>query len=183
MTRDIKNVFGPFCEEHQECVCRSYPMCDGCNAHQPRPKTTKENDMNFNDVKIMIGNKIIDPYACEVTQTVGDYPRLEIEAYASPRYVHTTTPKDLTITNVIFNPPATVVFWSDKTKTVVKCDYEHELYDPEKGLAMAISRKMLGDNKREYYNTFLHWLKKWDKQKTLDDLYTEEEWNGEMYNA
>ena len=38
------------------------------------------------------------------------------------------------------------------------------MYDPEKGIAMAISRKMMGDNKREYYNTFLHWLKKWDKQ-------------------
>ena len=56
------------------------------------------------------------------------------------------------------------MFWSDHTKTVVKCDTSLEKYDPEKGLAMAISRKMLGDNKREYYNTFLHWLKKYDKQ-------------------
>lgn len=29
---------------------------------------------------------------------------------------------------------------------------------------MAISKKMLGDNKYEYYNTFKHWLKKWNKQ-------------------
>ena len=36
---------------------------------------------------------------------------------------------------------------------------DHEIYDPEKGLAMAIAKKALG-NKREYYHTFLHWLKK-----------------------
>ena len=27
----------------------------------------------------------------------------------------------LRIENVIFNGPATIVFWSDKTKTVIKC--------------------------------------------------------------
>lgn len=62
------------------------------------------------------------------------------------------------IKDVIFNPPATIVFWSDNTKTVVKCQ-EDDIYDPEKGLAMAISKKVLG-NKRDYYHTFKHWLKK-----------------------
>lgn len=64
---------------------------------------------------------------------------------------------DVMIKNVIFNPPATVVFWKDGTKTVVKC--ENEEFDAEKGLAMAFSKKLLG-NKYEYYNTFKHWLKK-----------------------
>ena len=68
------------------------------------------------------------------------------------------------IANVIFNPPATIVFWSDKTKTVVKCDPNQEPYDPEKGIAMAISKKMIGDNKYEYYNVFKHWLKRWNKR-------------------
>lgn len=62
------------------------------------------------------------------------------------------------IKNVIFNPPATIVFWADNTKTVVKCQ-EGDTYDPEKGLAMAISKKVLG-NKHEYYNTFKYWMKK-----------------------
>ena len=61
------------------------------------------------------------------------------------------------IKDVIFNNPATIVFWADGTKTVVKAD--NEPYDPEKGLAMAIAKKVMG-NKREYYHTFLHWLKK-----------------------
>ena len=62
------------------------------------------------------------------------------------------------IKNVIFNDPATIVFWSDGTKTVVKTQW-NECYDPEKGLAMAISKKALG-NKGNYYNTFKKWLPK-----------------------
>ena len=65
------------------------------------------------------------------------------------------------IKNVIFNNPATIVFWSDGTKTVVKTQ-DGETFDPEKGLAMAVSKKALGNN-REYYHTFLHWLKKYEK--------------------
>ena len=59
------------------------------------------------------------------------------------------------IKNVIYNRPATIVFWKDGTKTVVKC--ENEEYDPEKGLAMAIAKKALGNN-YHYYDIFKKWL-------------------------
>lgn len=59
------------------------------------------------------------------------------------------------IKSVIYNDPATIVFWEDGTKTVVKC--KNEKFDPEKGLAMAFSKKMLG-NKGNYYNIFKKWL-------------------------
>ena len=61
------------------------------------------------------------------------------------------------IKDVIYNDPATIVFWEDGTKTVVKC--KNEKFDPEKGLAMAFSKKMLG-NKGNYYNVFKKWLPK-----------------------
>ena len=55
------------------------------------------------------------------------------------------------IKDVIFNGPATIVFWSDGTKTVVRC--ENEDFDKEKGLAMAICKKFLGTNKsKSNYN-------------------------------
>lgn len=76
-----------------------------------------------------------------------------------PHVVFAGCPK---IKNVIFAPPATIVMWSDNTKTVVKA--ENEDYDPEKGLAMAISRKTLG-NKHDYYNVFERWLKKYKKDQ------------------
>ena len=63
------------------------------------------------------------------------------------------------IKKVKFNPPATIVFWTDNTKTVVKCNGED--YDPEKGLAMCISKKFLGD-KGNYYEVFKKWLPKED---------------------
>lgn len=52
------------------------------------------------------------------------------------------------IKKVIFNNPCTIVIWEDGTKTIVKCSGEH--FDAEKGLAMAISKKALG-NKSDYY--------------------------------
>lgn len=76
------------------------------------------------------------------------------------------------IKDVIFNEPATIVFWGDGTKTVVKCQ-EYDEYDPEKGLAMAISKKALG-NDRKYYHTFLKCLKKYDRPEpkgtTLEEM-------------
>jgi hypothetical protein len=42
---------------------------------------------------------------------------------------------------VIFNDPVTVVYWSDDTKTLVRCS-ENEEFIPEFGLAMAFMRKL-----------------------------------------
>lgn len=55
------------------------------------------------------------------------------------------------IEKVIFNKPATIVFWSDDTKTVVKCE-EGDVWDEEKGLAMAVCKKMLG--LKEFYKQY-----------------------------
>jgi len=72
-----------------------------------------------------------------------------------PRYVRDNIVPD--IEKVIFNDPATIVFWSDGTKTVVKTQ-NNEKYNKEMGLSMAISKKMLGNNSK-YYNTFKKWIK------------------------
>ena len=70
----------------------------------------------------------------------------------------------LAIKKVIFNAPATIVFWDDGTKTVVKC--ENEKYDPEKGLAMAVAKKALG-NQGNYYNQFKKWLPEKEERPTV----------------
>ena len=66
-------------------------------------------------------------------------------------------PKFPDIKNVIFNPPATIVMWDDDTKTVVKCG-PRDTYDPEKGLAMAVAKKALGNN-GNYFEAFKKWVK------------------------
>ena len=48
------------------------------------------------------------------------------------------------IEKVIFNNPATIVFWEDGTKTVVKRQ-KGDRWNKEKGLAMAIAKKLYGN--------------------------------------
>lgn len=63
------------------------------------------------------------------------------------------------IKKVIYNPPnAVIVFWIDGTKTVVKCS-ENDVWDPEKGLAMAVAKKFLG-NEGNYNNILKRHLPK-----------------------
>lgn len=57
---------------------------------------------------------------------------------------------------VIFHDPATVVYWADGTKTVVKCG-PHDTFDPEKGLAMAIAKKHFG-NGNKFHEVFKRWV-------------------------
>lgn len=80
------------------------------------------------------------------------------------------------IKKVIFNNPATIVLWNDGTKTVVKC-CSCELFDPEKGLAMAFAKKMLG-NKNDYYKELKSFIPKDYEEETIvapfPNLFNEE---------
>lgn len=67
------------------------------------------------------------------------------------------------IKKVIFNDPATIVIWADGEKTVVKCQ-NNEPYDPEKGLAMAITKRALG-NKGNYFDEIKKWTKEYKPKK------------------
>lgn len=71
------------------------------------------------------------------------------------------------IKKVIFNNPATIVIWTDDVKTVVKCG-EGDAFDPEKGLAMAISKRFFG-NKGNYCNIFKKWVPEQPKQPEKSD--------------
>lgn len=48
---------------------------------------------------------------------------------------------------VIFNDPATIVFWQDGSKTVVKCS-KNDTFSKEAGLAMAIIKHAAGNDPR-----------------------------------
>lgn len=52
------------------------------------------------------------------------------------------------IKKVIFNPPATIVFWNDSSKTVVKCS-DDDIFDPLAGIAFAVMRKVYGKEYRK----------------------------------
>lgn len=139
--------------------CRYKP--DGCYPSTRYNKGKDIEQMNFNDAKILIDGRTYNPNSIDpFNRTTATNATCSCRTHKTP-----------TIENVIFNPPATIVFWSDKTKTIVKCDYEYEAYDPEKGIAMAIAKKLMGDNKGHYYELFKHWREKWEKQnETLEDV-------------
>lgn len=120
------------------------------------------NMKDLDDVKIVIGGKVFRPTSVQhdslrdsirVDTTLDD--RLIIGKYAY---------NALKIKDVIFNPPATIVFWGDNTKTVVKCQ-DGEEFDPEKGITMAFFKKM-HDNKGSYFNEIAKWTEKYYKALT-----------------
>ena len=49
------------------------------------------------------------------------------------------------IKKIIFNEPATIVIWSDKTKTISKV-CKGDIYDKKTGLCVCIAKKALGGN-------------------------------------
>lgn len=80
---------------------------------------------------------------CELTRT--QIREIRLERSMRPR-----------IENVIFNDPATIVFWEDGSKTVVKCQ-PGDTFSKELGLAMAICKKVYG-NKGNYNDMFKKWV-------------------------
>lgn len=98
--------------------------------------------------------------AADIELTKREYRNMVNSMYgAKPQRVSFVFP---TIENVIFNDPATIVFWSDGTKTVVKTQ-DGEEFDPEKGLAMAIAKKAFR-NKGSYYNEIKKWTDKYEEE-------------------
>lgn len=103
---------------------------------------------------------------------IGELDHDETEGGENMKHKETTNKSNRTspdirrfIKKVKFNQPATIVFWTDNTKTVVKA--KNEDYDPEKGLAMCICKKAIG-NKGNYYEVFKKWLPK--EEETESDL-------------
>ena len=61
-------------------------------------------------------------------------------------------------TNVIFNNPATIVYWDDGTKTVVKCQ-PRDVFSAETGLTTAMLKKYMG-NDNMFNRVINEWLKR-----------------------
>ena len=75
------------------------------------------------------------------------------------------------IKNVKFNGPATIVFWADGTKTVVKCQ-DGDDYSEEVGLAMCIVKKVFG-NTSKYNDIFKKWCPRYGTETNANDCLSE----------
>ena len=128
----------------------------GCMA-----EIVKGDDRMF-DSRFEFGDFRIEPVSCHLDTDLADsimdtlrYAQIIDEDRAKAKAKIKEYEK-MKIENVIFNDPATIVFWRDGSKTVVKA--KDEPYDPEKGLAMAIAKKVYG-NEGNYYNEFKKFIK------------------------
>ena len=63
-------------------------------------------------------------------------------------------PLELQVKKVIYHNPATIVYWKDGTKTVVK-KQKGDRWNAEKGLALCFMKKALGNSSR-IFNDMLH---------------------------
>jgi hypothetical protein len=90
----------------------------------------------------------------DIDHSNAKYPEFTLKG----RWMAGSSMKDpsITISKVIFNPPATIVFWKDGSKTVVKCQ-DGDVFDPEKGVAMAFMKKACG-NTGKYCNEVKKWV-------------------------
>lgn len=75
------------------------------------------------------------------------------------------------ITRVLYNGPATIIFWSDGTKTMTKChDTDH--YSAEVGFINAYLKKLVGPE--EVYQAIQSWVPKdvsqTDRSITISDV-------------
>ena len=125
--------------------------------------------LNRDKLAFMGSKVIIESFPQSIPQIVlqynqreGDYRMEEL----GREWIHTLTCSRYTvpkIKKVIFNNPATIVLWEDDTKTVVKCG-EDDVYDEEKGLAMAICKKLIG--LKEFYK---HYNKAIEDKKEVEN--------------
>lgn len=121
-----------------------YAQCETCKNHSRLP--------DEDCYRCVYGSNYI-PYDAELRSLIGQY-----------NHYCPSTPTTQ-IDKVIFNPPATIVFWADGTKTVVKAHGEE--FDREKGLAMAIAKKVLGTG---YYPEIKKWTKGYEEKAAAQAL-------------
>lgn len=111
-----------------------------------RVETSRDSvpEMNISIIPGLVGNEMIRDYERRRRST-----QFFVDSLVRPK-------PSLGVKKVIFNDPATIVIWSDDTKTVVKCQ-PGDTYSKELGLAMCISKKFLG-NKGNFNEEFKKWI-------------------------
>lgn len=76
--------------------------------------------------------------------------------------------KNYTVKKILFNPPATIVFWEDGSKTVVKCS-QYDEYSPYFGFLASLAKKIYGNPSR-VRKIVDKWAPKEEESSSLSDI-------------
>lgn len=79
--------------------------------------------------------------------------------------------REVYIKRVVYNKPATIVFWSDDTKTTTVC-HEKDNYSADSGLMFCIVKKLAG--RKHYSNLLTNWMPS-DVKHTINEMVTLQE--------
>ena len=128
-----------------------------------------------NEVVVKIGDRFYHPESIvfEYNKNEGNHYTIDIstdERFKAVDFTHSIRKETYKpeIKKVHFNAPVTVVIWKDGTKTIVRCQDGDE-FDPEKGLAMAIAKKVLG-NKGSYFDEIKKWTEPYYEEQTANAI-------------
>lgn len=156
-----------WCKHRDQCHDYNINHCEGCGEFETVNELLAEMSKYPSPIKQAVDSWMTNPLPkaayVGVGRSNGKTDVLDALKYTIEPISKLNIHPD--ITNVKFNPPATIVFWSDNTKTVVKAQ-DGEPFDPEKGLAMAMIKKYLG-NKGNYFNEINKWTKDYYKQQDI----------------
>ena len=152
----LEHKFGPVNKEYCHWLINSrsfYKICEICEMMGFDIERNKNGvTINGIDVLLTYDSESIDedepllPLLFEI-KLVYEKPILH-HIYANNNLFF--SPSEININNIpevkkiIFNDPATIVYWKDGTKTVVKCQ-KGDYFDLEKGFAMAFIKKCWGN--------------------------------------
>ena len=130
---------------NQECF---YKICETCKINgfdlERDIELNKSNRITINGINVSFrynSDSIYDPLLFEIKLV---YKKPIIHHIYANNYLNFPLDNIPEIKKVIFNDPATIVYWKDGTKTVVKCQNGDD-FDSEKGFAMAFLKKCWGN--------------------------------------
>ena len=82
---------------------------------------------------------------CASSEDCANYKKPDPPKVYTDEFIRKANKSKYTPKQIIYNPPATVVFWEDGTKTVVKCA-EGETYSEYYGFLAALGKKIFTTN-------------------------------------
>lgn len=151
MLNTLQHKFGNINKDYCHWVINQenfYKICEICKINgfdlERNIELNKSNRITINGINVSFrydSDSIYEPLLFEI-KLVYKKPILH-HIYAN-NYLNFFSNNIPEVKKVIFNDPATIIYWKDGTKTVVKCQ-EGDDFDPEKGFAMAFLKKCWGN--------------------------------------
>lgn len=152
MINTLQYKFGDINKDYCHWVINQenfYKICEICKINgfddlERDIELNKSNRITINGINVSFtydSDSIVNPLLFEI-KLVYKKPILH-HIYAN-NYLNFFSNNIPEVKKVIFNDPATIVYWKDGTKTVVKCQHGDD-FDPEKGFSMAFLKKCWGN--------------------------------------